>query len=179
MLRIRPTRLIRDSGAEGRSLSPSVIRRTHGREPCYAREGSPTGRRRRPAVDRAGFAVSAMSSRKVGPLQIVTPGERRFRFRTERECEEPRTVAREPGSRAEGSPYSNPATPMEGLRLRASPRPMIEVRLSCNGLTPDTHVRKLGTQHPDSDVCRCMALCRRAALGSSPFQPIREGARSH
>ena len=41
--------------------------------------------------------------------------------------------------------------------------------LFCNFPTPDTHVRKLGTQHPYSDVCRCMALC--AACGT-----IRAGA---
>ena len=44
--------------------------------------------------------------------------------------------------------------------------------MSRNFPTPDTHVRKPGTQRPYSDVCRCTALC--AAWGSPhvPSRPI-------
>ena len=42
--------------------------------------------------------------------------------------------------------------------------------------TPDTHVRKLGTQHPYSDVCRCMPYVRRAVFRTRPFQIIGGGA---
>ena len=51
--------------------------------------------------------------------------------------------------------------------------------MSDNFPTPDTHVRKLGTQHPYSDVCRCMPYVRRAVFRTRPLQIIGGGAANH